>query len=145
MLLAAFLLIGTFQSARLDEPTRPELVSSSRQFFVGADADGDGALSLVEWTGIARPRPGEESSTLFSELRAYLIGAHVRMDGDRDGKVSFDELVREPLASFDCMDGDRDLRLSRAEIESGRRHCPFGPAIRIGIISEPPPDDAPAR
>jgi hypothetical protein len=144
MLLAAILLIGASQATRLDEPTRPELVSSSRQFLAGIDADGDGALSLAEWTAMVRPRPGEVSSTL-SELRAYLIAEHGRMDGDRDGKVTFDELIREPLANFDCVDADRDLRLSRMEIESGRRSCPFRPAIRIGFISEPPADDPPAR
>jgi hypothetical protein len=142
MLLAAFLLIGAPQAASLqDEPTRSELMSSSRQFFAGTDADGDGTLSLAEWTGmVSEPGPGEGG---VSQLRAYLIAEHRRMDRDRDGKVTFDELIREPLANFDCMDADRNLRLSQMEIESGRKRCPSGPAIRIGFISEPPDEGPP--
>lgn len=143
MLLAAFLLIGAPPAASpQDAPTRSEILAGSRQFFAGLDADRDGRLSLAEWTATisgphpAKSRPGEEAS----ELRAYMIGEHGRMDGDRDGHLTLEELVREPLANFDCADGDRDLRLSEMEIQSGRKRCPSGPAIRIGLISEPPAD-----
>lgn len=146
MLLAAFLLIGAPPAASLqDAPTRSQIVSHSRQFLAGTDTDGDGALSLAEWTaGLREPNPAwsRADREVYSEIRAYMIGEHSRMDRDRDGKVSFDELVREPLAGFDCMDADRDLRLSPAEMETARkRSCPPGPAIRIGFISEPPADD----
>ncbi len=146
MLLAAFLLIGAPHAATPHEaPARPEIMSGYQQFFADIDADGDGKLSLSEWAPkvrephAVRPRPASN----HSELRAYLIGAHRRMDSDRDGKVTFDELIREPLANFDCTDSDRDLRLSQAEIESGRKRCPSGPAVRIGFISGPPANDTP--
>ena len=151
MLLGAFLLIGALPATSLqDAPARSEILSDTRQFLTGIDADGDGSLSLAEWTGRvgkpdpARPRSDSETSNP-SELRTYLIEEHRRTDRDRDGQVTLDELIREPLASFDCMDGDRDLRLSEREIRSGRKICPSGPAVRIVLSAEPPADATPDR
>lgn len=92
----------------------------------------------------AQPRPGEEVSN-YGEVRTDLIALYDQFDTDRDGKLTLDELIRLPLATFDCMDSDRDLLLSQAEVQSGMDRCPSLSMNRIGSISAPPGRGSPAR
>lgn len=110
------------------EEPRADLVSIYRQVLKANDQDHDGGLSPVEWRAMVdlsfpeQPRPGEATDN-YSEVRAQMLDYHRRWDTDGDGLVSLDELVREPLASFDCMDSDGNQRLSEREIWPGMERC----------------------
>ncbi len=73
-----------------------------------------------------------------AELRAWIIVYHADQDTDGDGYLTLAELLKEPLASFNCMDANGDDRLSRREVESRMVGCPSDTyGSRIGFISEP--------
>jgi EF hand len=154
MPLGSLLLIWASHAAGLGgapDPVPRSWIRDGYQAVLAAyDRDGDRALSRAEWTAMvgvsfpAQPRPGEEASN-YGEVRADLIGLLDQMDTDRDGKVTLDELIREPLATFDCMDSDRDLRLSQAEIQSGMERCPSMSMNSTGSISAPPAGGSPTH
>lgn len=132
MILAAILLLGaqgwTVYAPLSSEEPRADLVAIYRQVLAANDHDHDGGLSPVEWGAMVdlafpeQPRPGEASDN-YLEVRAEMLHYHRRWDQDGDGLVSLDELVREPLASFDCMDSDGNQRLAEQETWSGMARC----------------------
>jgi len=154
MSLGSLLLIWASHAAglqRAPDPVPRSWIRDGYQAVLAAhDRDGDGTLSRAEWTAMvgvsfpAQPRPGEEVSN-YGEVRTDLIALYDQFDTDRDGKLTLDELIRLPLATFDCMDSDRDLLLSQAEVQSGMDRCPSLSMNRIGSISAPPGRGSPAR
>ncbi len=110
------------------EERRTDIVSHYRHALEAADRDHDGRLSHIEWAAIVDmsfpegPRPGEATDN-YAEVRAQMADFHRRWDTDGDGWVTLDELVREPLTSFDCMDSDGNQRLTEDEIWSGMERC----------------------
>ncbi len=131
MLLAAFLLSmqgWTVDAPASSEERRTDLVSHYRQALEAADRDHDGRLSRIEWAAMVdmsfpeQPRPGEATDN-YAEVRAQIADFHRRWDSDGDGWLTLDELVREPLASFDCMDTDGNQRLTDEEIQASMGRC----------------------
>jgi len=131
MLSAAILLLsaqGWTVYAPTHEERRADLIAVYRQSLEANDRDNDGRLSHSEWMAMVdagfpeQPRPGEEADN-YAEARTEIIAYHRRWDSDGDGLVTLDELVREPLASFDCMDSDGNQRLSEAETWSAMERC----------------------
>jgi Ca2+-binding EF-hand superfamily protein len=131
MLSVAILLLSAQSgpvSAPAPEERRADLITFYRQSLEASDRDNDGKLSHSEWMAMVdtsfpeQPRPGEETDN-YAEVRTDVIAEHRRLDSDGDGLVTFDELIREPLASFDCMDSDGNQRLSEAESWSGMARC----------------------
>ena len=131
MLLAAFLLSmqgGTVDAPAFSEERRTDIVPYFRRALEATDRDHDGRLSRIEWaaevdkTFPEQARPGEATDN-YAEVRTQMAGFHRRWDTDGDGWVTLDEIVREPLASFDCMDSDGNQRLTQAEIWSGMGRC----------------------
>jgi len=107
---------------------RTDLVSAFRALFAVADGDHDGRISHAEWIA-ATPRTGarhsdaDRASPIRMALRAPPEDVFRDLDHNRDGLITFEEFVRDPLASFDCLDADHDGTLEQAEREAGRTRC----------------------
>ena len=102
--------------------------SASRNSFSQADLNNDGKISLDEFhKDIVRgfhaldfDRDGYISS---ADLRSLPDRAHVRAlermlrraDADKDGKLSFAEVVKVRMSDFDEADTDNDATISLAE------------------------------
>ncbi len=44
-------------------------------------------------------------------------------DGNHDGSLTLEEMLRLPLATFDCLDTDRNDSIAADEISDGVGHC----------------------
>jgi len=102
--------------------------SLSRSSFMQADLNQDGVISLDEFhKDIVRgfhaldfDRDGYISE---SDIRSLPDRAHVRVlermirraDADKDGKLSFAEVVKVRMGDFDDADTDKDARISLSE------------------------------
>ena len=54
---------------------------------------------------------------------------YVSQDKNGDGKLSLEELVAQPVATFDCMDANEDGQLADQEISEGMSKCASLPSI----------------
>ncbi len=88
--------------------TADELPEEMRERIMGADADGDGAVSREEMQQM-RPRGGRRGGTLFE-----------RFDADDDGTLTAAELPGEMASRIMEADANGDGRLTREELEQAR-------------------------
>ena len=108
-----------------DGSTRAGLISGYNLVLKSHDKDGDQRLSRAEVEGMIELMFSRESKDAqMRDFRQSLIDDYARQDGDGDGYLTLDELLREPLATFSCIDTDRDDKITEAEIEQGANNCP---------------------
>jgi hypothetical protein len=68
-----------------------------------ADGDGDSALTLQEWPSLAK------------QDRLFDVADHAYYDGNKDGKVSADELTGTQNAAFRMLDKNNDCQITHEE------------------------------
>ena len=107
---------------------RTDLIAAFRQMIAAIDGDHDGRLSRAEWSETASEERATDSDADRAIPIRIALGApaeHVfrDLDSNNDGLLSFEEFVREPLASFDCMDVDHDGIVQPTETEAGMTRC----------------------
>ena len=103
--------------------------SVSRQIFLDADLNKDGYVDLDEFHkdvvrafhALDHNRDGyisvEEIQSIPDKGRVELLLKAMKLsDKDRDGRLSFKEVVERRMAYFDAADTDKDGRLSMAEV-----------------------------
>jgi len=103
--------------------------SVSRQLFLSADLNKDGYVDLGEFhkdivRGFHALDHNRDGYISVDEIRAIPDKARVELllkamklsDKDRDGRLSFKEVVERRMAFFDAADTDKDGRLSMAEV-----------------------------
>ncbi|HEX8214803.1 MAG TPA: hypothetical protein VF582_04950 [Allosphingosinicella sp.] len=125
LLLVSCLLFASCSTFGGDEATRTSLTSHYASVLAAHDADGDEKLSRAETEAMIeivfpKDRPAAVNS---AELRERVIGDYAAQDTDQDGYLTLVELLKDPLATFDCMDVNSDDRLSSREIDSGMSRC----------------------
>lgn len=140
LLAGSFLLGGCSTVESGNDATRNSLASGYASVVAAHDADGDERLSSAEIAamvelGLPKDIPAPANVT---ELRDWLIGFYAAQDLDKDGYLTLAELLKGPLATFECMDVNRDQRLSKREQEGAMGRCESGPHHGgIGFLSEP--------
>jgi len=103
--------------------------SMSRQIFLGADLNKDGFVDLDEFHkdvvrafhALDHSRDGyisaDEIRSIPDKTRVEMLLKALKLtDKDRDGRLSFKEVVERRMAYFDTGDTDKDERLSMAEV-----------------------------
>jgi len=103
--------------------------SVSRQIFLGADLNKDGYVDLDEYHkdvvrafhALDHNRDGyisvDEIQSIPDKTRVELLLKAMKLsDKDRDGRLSFKEVVERRMGYFDAADTDKDERLSMAEV-----------------------------
>lgn len=111
--------------------TREKLISGFRAQLKSWDKDRNGRLSQSEvetmvnesFRRMARSIPAGEAHPELEPQRQQAIDRYMAQDANKDGDLSLDELLREPLANFDCMDADDDGKLSQSELHRSIGRC----------------------
>jgi hypothetical protein len=145
--LAGWLLAAALVGPDRLPPTesRAGILAGYRLVLATNDLDGDGRLSRAEWSAmvsIAFPEQPLESPPPdnYAQVRDSVLAFYADQDRNHDGYLDLGELVRAPLAQFACADRNRDGRVSEREQWRAMSDCP---AIRIGLVSEPPGHSTP--
>ena|SRR5258708_5720780 len=125
--------LGSSCSAKQsDANTRERMISNFRLILKSWDKDGDGKLSRTEVQTMVnesfrRMRQSVSVGQAHPELetqRQETLSLYASQDTNHDGYLTLDELLKGPLANFDCMDSNHDGKLSKDEIFSGMDRCP---------------------
>jgi Ca2+-binding EF-hand superfamily protein len=111
--------------------TREKLIAGFTALLKSWDKDRDGRLSRSEvetmvnesFRRMARSIPAGEAHPELEPQRQQAIDHYMAQDTNRDGYLSLNELLREPLANFDCTDADHDGKLSQSEFNSSIARC----------------------
>lgn len=104
-------------------PARAE-ISDVEILFIKADTDGDLVLSKAEYLIIAVTQFGITDSNRNNLLEKKEIGElsgdkeFTDNDGDKDGALSIEEVLKEKLADFSAADTNQDGRLSLGEVKA---------------------------
>ena len=115
------------------ENTREHVVAGMTAFLKFGDKDGDGKLSRAEVAAMvdetyrrvaAKYVSDGKMTASLEKQRQEDLGFYTSQDTNRDGYLSLDELLKGPLATFDCLDANHDGKLSREEVFSGMEQCP---------------------
>lgn len=131
--LAALSLLGSSCVAkRTDASTRAHLISGFRLVMKSWDADRDGRLSRAEvqtmvneaFRRMAQDARDGQAHPELEMQRQQMLGFYASQDANHDGYLSFDELLKRPLASFDCADRDHDGKVTKEEAFSSFDRCP---------------------
>jgi Ca2+-binding EF-hand superfamily protein len=99
-------------------------MDAHRQLIAAIDSDQDGRLSLAEWSASTEPaRDAGRASPIRIALHVPAADMFRLLDSNEDGLLTLEELVRQPLAIFDCMDIDHDGVVQAGETEAGEARC----------------------
>ncbi|MBD3733298.1 MAG: hypothetical protein IE934_11345 [Sphingopyxis sp.] len=124
--IGACLLLGGCGSSDLsNEGTRARVVSEFQLVIKSHDRDADGKLNSSEIQSMI------DQSGLQPDLRERALQEYLRQDLDKDGYLDIAELIKEPLATFDCIDANRDDHIGRPEIEASALRCGSSEAVAI--------------
>ena len=129
MLLTALLLL-TAQQAAPNCRTRTGCDAGMAAVIDGWDVDRDGRVSRAEWdrmgdTMLARISP-PATPDVMAEIRKDIAADFRWEDGNGDGYITREEMLKVRLAVFSCMDGNGDGTISDAEKAAGEDKCkPF--------------------
>jgi len=132
----ALLLVAASGPAELPNgKTRAGVVAGMTLILKTYDLDSDGRLSqgevkLMVDRSLAQAMKTGRNTKQLNEMRSWTIDYYAAQDLDHDGYLSLVELLKEPLAEFDCMDQDHDGALTQTEIEAGMDHCGSGREYR---------------
>ncbi|HEX3679486.1 MAG TPA: hypothetical protein VHU90_07180 [Galbitalea sp.] len=95
------------------------------------DKDGDGRLSrsevatMVDAAFVFSPHlPDGRLRPDAEKQRQEMLGFYASQDTNPDGYLTLNELLKLPLASFDCADENHDGKLSEEEEKSSFYRCP---------------------
>ena len=125
-------LAGCHHSNSWDTNTREHLVSNMKFFMKSWDKDGDGRLSRSEvqtmvdasFRRMAQSIPAGEAHPELETQRHEMLGFYASQDTNHDGYLTMDELLKGPLATFDCMDRNHDGKVTKEEAFDGMNRCP---------------------
>ena len=114
------------------ENTREQVIAFYGAVLKAWDRDGDGKLSRAEVTAMvdefirrAREHTAEYNITPDLETRRQeLLGFYASQDTNHDNYLTLGELLKKPLADFDCADQNHDGRVSREEVFNTMGKCP---------------------
>ena len=130
---AACLALGAVGMAKPPaDNTREHVVAGMAAVLRSWDKDGDNKLSRVEVAGMvdqfirraAKYARGGKMTADLEKQRQEFLNLYESEDSDDDGYLTLDELLKEPLATFDCMDSNHDGKVSKEEVFSGMERCP---------------------
>lgn len=96
--------IEQFQAQQLAAQSR----ARNKSLFVQLDKDKNGQLSQTEFAKIATPAPVSNAQPMIA-----------RMDGNRDSQISSAEYRTATLANFDRIDTDKNGVVSADELKAG--------------------------
>jgi len=126
LMACALALAGASAVPAIHAVTQP---SVSRQIFLAADLNKDGYVDLDEFHkdvvrsfhALDHSRDGyisvDEIRAIPDKARVELLLKAMKLsDKDRDGRLSFKEVVERRMGYFDAADTDKDERLSMAEV-----------------------------
>jgi hypothetical protein len=102
------------------------------------DRNNDDMLSETEWAAmVARGYPAADSRRHRREpaARAFYLSLHRAFDRNDDGEVTFAELTREPLITFDCLDANHDRIVTQSEVSRRAAICPSRNSARPGFVA----------
>ena len=113
------------------QSAREHMISRASVVFKYWDKDRDGKLSRAELAAMvdyairraAKDFSGGKMTPDLEARRQELLRSCASQDTNHDGYLSLDELLKGPLASFDCMDTNHDGNLSKDEVSSGMERC----------------------
>ena len=111
--------------------TREYLISAYATVLKYWDKDGDGRLSRTEdaamvdesFGRLAQEGSDDRTKADLEKHRQEILAFDVSQDINGDAYLTLDELLRTPLAHFECADKDHDGKLSDDEIK-GMSQCP---------------------
>ena len=132
VLTASCLLVASSCTAKqADANTRERMISNFGLILKSWDKDRDGKLRRTEvqtmvdasFREIApQPQDWQEHAELGPQ-RQQILDHYASEDTNRDGYLNLDELLKAPLATFDCMDANHDAALSKDEIFGSPSRC----------------------
>lgn len=68
--------------------------------------------------------PAGQAHPELETQRREMLGFYASQDTNADGYLTLGELLKQPLANFDCADADQDGSLSKAEVRRSFDRCP---------------------
>ena len=130
--LVTLLSVSSGCMAKSPDETRQNLVAGYTSVLNTWDKDSDGQLSQAEvaamvnesFQRIAKTSPKGTRTDDIEKQRQMFLSFYASQDTDKDGYLSIDEFLKQPLASFDCLDEDRDGKVSRDDAFRGIGRCP---------------------
>ena len=104
---------------------RADYVATLTASFHESDTNKDGMINISEAIEAAKksfhvPVLSADDEARF---RATLQSSFDKLDTNKDGQNSLDELLRLPLANFDCLDANHDGLIPQAEAEANIDRC----------------------
>ena len=127
-LFGIFVLLGSGGIAKpLSGDTRDNIVTGMTLILKSWDEDRDGKLSMAEVQGmvdaffarVAKDVSGGKMTPDLERQRQEFLRFYANQDTNHDGYLSLYELLKQPLAAFDCMDANHDGKLSKDALSSG--------------------------
>jgi Ca2+-binding EF-hand superfamily protein len=125
-ILASVLLTASQAHAERDARSREAMATGFAKMLHNWDKDGDGKISaneLVIMIGDAFPSKYYASEADAQSVREGALADYKDQDLDKDGFLTLSELLKEPMATFDCIDVNHDGVLQQDEIDSGVSRC----------------------
>ena len=125
------------------EDTREHMVADMTSVLKAWDKDEDGKLSRAEvavmldesFQMLAKDAPDGKLAADLERQRHGFLGFYASQDTNHDSYLTLDELLKGPLASFDCMDENHDGKVPQEEVFSGMERCP---SVNLGDYAPKP-------